>query len=336
MKLFGKTPDGKEVNSYELINSKGAKLEVINYGATVSSLKIPLKNGELVDVVLGFDNLENYINSFDLPSAPYLGTTVGRYAGRINNAVFTLNGETIHLEKNNNGNSLHGGDNNFSKRVWDVKAVNEGSNPSITLTYLSPANEGNYPGDLSIELTYTLSEDNELIIGYVAKTTEDTAVNLTHHSYFNLDGHSGSVVNQKLTVNTKQVLEVKLDCIPTGRVLEVDNTPFDFFTQKNCPTSIDNTFVLKSKEELAAILFSEKNNLKMTVYTDQPGVHIYVGGNCFNKIKGKENADYHTLSGICFETQNFPDAPNHKHFPNSILKKGDTYSHNTTYKFETL
>lgn len=336
MKLFGTTPDGKSVNAYELTNSKGAKLEVITYGATVSSLKIPLKNGELVDVVLGFDNLEAYINSFDLPSAPYLGTTVGRYAGRIHNAVFTLNGETIHLEKNNNGNSLHGGDNNFSKRVWEVKHINEGVHPSITLTYLSPANEGNYPGDLLVELTYILSEENELIIRYSAKSTEDTVVNLTHHSYFNLDGHTSSVINQKLTVNTQQMLEVAPDCIPTGRVLEVGSTDFEFLTPKDCPISIDNTFVLNRKDEFAAALFSEKNNLKMVVYTDQPGVHIYVGGNCFNTIKGKENADYHQLSGICFETQNFPDAPNHSHFPSAVLKKGEEYTHNTTYKFKTL
>jgi len=336
MKLFGTTPDGKVVNSYELTNSNGAKLEVINYGATVSALKIPLKNGEMVDVVLGFDNLESYTNSFDLPSAPYLGTTVGRYAGRINDAVFTLNGKAIHLEKNNNGNSLHGGIDNFSKKVWEVKKVNEGANPSITLTYLSPANEANYPGDLSVELTYILSEENELIIRYSAKTTEDTMVNLTHHSYFNLDGHSSSVVNQELIVNTRQMLEVADDCIPTGRVLEVNNTDFDFFTPKKCPASIDNTFVLSGKDEFAASLFSEKNNLKMTVYTDQPGVHIYVGGNCFNTIKGKENADYHTLSGICFETQNFPDAPNHGHFPSALLKKGEEYVHNTLYKFKSL
>ena len=336
MKLFGITPDGKTVNSYELTNSSGAMLKVINYGATVSSLKIPLKNGETVDVVLGFDTLDDYIKSFDLPSAPYLGTTVGRYAGRINNAVFTINGQNIHLDKNNNGHSLHGGNDNFSKKVWEVKEVGEGNSPFITLAYLSPANEGNYPGDLSVELTYTLSEENELLIKYSATTTEDTVLNLTHHSYFNLDGHASNVTNQELTVNTQQVLEVTNECIPTGRVLETKNTNFDYFTSKKCPSSIDNTFVLDKKNEFAASLFNEKNNLKMTVYTDQPGVHIYVGGNCFNTIKGKENADYHPLSGICFETQNFPDAPNHKHFPTAVLKKGEEYTHNTKYKFESL
>lgn len=336
MELFGVMADGKVVNSYELTNKRGAKLKVINYGATVTSLKIPLKSGEMVDVVLGFDTLENYINSFDLESAPYLGATVGRYAGRINNATFNLNGEIIHLDKNNNGHSLHGGKDNFSKKVWEVKNVNEGCSPSITFSYLSPANEGNYPGDLSVELTYTLSENNELIIEYNAQTTEDAVLNLTHHSYFNLDGHDSSVSEQELIVNSHKMLETTTENIPTGRVLNLENNAFDFNQPKPCPSKIDNTFVIEKENELAASLFNKKNNLRMSVYTNQPGVHIYVGGNCFNAIKGKENADYHSLSGICFETQNFPDAPNHDHFPSSVLRKGERYFHKTIYKFQSF
>lgn len=336
MELFGVMADGKVVNSYELTNKRGAKLKVINYGATVTSLKMPLKSGEMVDVVLGFDTLENYINSFDLESAPYLGATVGRYAGRINNATFNLNGEIIHLDKNNNGHSLHGGKDNFSKKFWEVKNVNEGCSPSITFSYLSPANEGNYPGDLSVELTYTLSENNELIIEYNAQTTEDTVLNLTHHSYFNLDGHDSAVSEQELIVNSHKMLETTTENIPTGRVLNLENNAFDFNQPKPCPSKIDNTFVIEKKNELAASLFNKKNNLRMSVYTNQPGVHIYVGGNCFNAIKGKENADYHSLSGICFETQNFPDAPNHDHFPSSVLRKGERYFHKTIYKFQSF
>jgi aldose 1-epimerase len=336
MELFGVMADGKVVNSYELTNKRGAKLKVINYGATVTSLKIPLKSGEMVDVVLGFDTLENYINSFDLESAPYLGATVGRYAGRINNATFNLNGEIIHLDKNNNGHSLHGGKDNFSKKVWEVKNVNEGCSPSITFSYLSPANEGNYPGDLSVELTYTLSENNELIIEYNAQTTEDTVLNLTHHSYFNLDGHDSSVSEQELIVNSHKMLETTTENIPTGRVLNLENNAFDFNQPKPCPSKIDNTFVIEKENELAASLFNKKNNLRMSVYTNQPGVHIYVGGNFFNAIKGKENADYHSLSGICFETQNFPDAPNHDNFPSSVLRKGEMYFHKTIYKFQSF
>jgi aldose 1-epimerase len=334
--LFGLMPDGEEIYSYELSNKSGMKLKVITYGATIAELKIPLKNDEIVDVVLGFDTLESYIQSFDLVSPPYLGATVGRYAGRIHNSAFSLNGQKIILNKNNNDNSLHGGIVGFSQKVWAVKNVDSGENPSITLVYSSAANEEGYPGNLKVELTYTLLEENKLTVEYNATTTADTTVNLTHHSYFNLDGHLSSVADQELTVNTHRMLETTNENIPTGRFLEIENTDFDFFTPKKCPSKIDNTFVLDRKEEFAAALLNKSNNLKMTVYTDQPGVHIYVGGNCFNMVKGKENADYHSLSGICFETQNFPDAPNHEHFPSAVLKKEDKYAHKTIYKFQSF
>ena len=334
--LFGLMPDGQEVYSYELSNKNGMEIKVITYGATIAELKMPLKNGEIVDVVLGFNSLKDYIQSFQLVSPPYFGATVGRYAGRINNGVFNLNGKEILLNKNNNENSLHGGVVGFSEKIWTVEKAIEGDEPAITLSYSSPSDEENYPGNLTVELTYTLTENNDLVVQYNAKTTEDTVVNLTHHSYFNLDGHLSDVKDQELVVNTNQMLETTEENIPTGRYLEVDNTPFDFLTPKKCPSKIDNTFVLTQKNEFAASLFNKKNNLKMTVYTDQPGVHIYVGGNCFNEIKGKENANYHSLSGICFETQNFPDAPNHDHFPSAVLKKGEQYIQNTIYKFQSF
>ena len=334
-KTFGLTSDGEAIFSFELINKNGMKLTVINFGATISSLKIPLKNGKSIDVVLGFDTLEAYLKSFDLESAPYFGATVGRYAGRIKEGTFILNEKTFHLNKNNNNHSLHGGNIGFSQRVWKVKNVNHNRNPSITFTHFSPNNEENYPGDLSVELTYTLSEENELILEYKATTTEDTVLNLTHHSYFNLNGHDSAVTEQKLMVNASKSLETTNENIPTGKFLNLKDQPFDFSQPKKCPSKIDNTFVLDNQDELAALLFSETNKLKMAVYTNQPSVHIYVGGNCFNKIKGKENADYHSLSGICFETQNFPDAPNQEHFPSSVLRKGELYNHKTIYKFQS-
>jgi aldose 1-epimerase len=334
--LFGLMPDGAAIYSYELSNKNGMKLKVIPYGATITELKMPLKNGEIVDVVLGFDTLESYLQSFELPSPPYMGATVGRYAGRIHNSSFTLNDQNILLNKNNNDNSLHGGTIGFSQKVWTVKDIHAGKKSSITLAYSSPAGEENYPGCLTVEITYTLTEENELKIDYCAMTTEDTVVNLTHHSYFNLEGHSSSVINQELIVNANQMLETTQDNIPTGKFLNLANTDFDFFTPKKCPSAIDNTFVLNHKDEFAASLFNKNNNLKMTVYTDQPGVHIYVGGNCFNAIKGKENTDYHALSGICFETQNYPDAPNHEYFPLAVLKKGDSYLQHTIYKFQSF
>nr|WP_315190628.1 aldose epimerase family protein [uncultured Flavobacterium sp.] len=337
MELFGLTPDNDTVDSIELTNKKGMQLKVITYGATITSLKMPLKRGGFVDVVLGFDDLESYINSFDLESPPYFGATIGRYAGRINKGVFSLNGNLIHLNKNNNTNSLHGGNIGFSQRIWKVKKVTEGKNPSVTLTYLSPNNEENYPGDLSVNLTYTVSEENELIVEYTATTNQDTIINLTHHSYFNLDGHDSDILEQELIVNSQKMLETTNQNSPTGRFLELENNPFDFNESQKCPPEIDNTFVLeKQNEEFAASLFNKKNNLRMSVFTNQPAVHIYVGGNCFNTIKGKENADYNSLSGICFETQNFPDAPNHEHFPSSILRKEEIYYHKTINKFQSF
>ncbi|MFV8374768.1 aldose epimerase family protein [Flavobacterium sp. GSP11] len=336
MELFGLMVDGEAVDSYELTNKNGMQLKVVTYGATITSLKMPLKNGKMVDVVLGFDTLEAYIKSFDLESAPYLGTTVGRYAGRIKDGTFSLNEKKIHLNKNNNNHSLHGGNTGFSQKNWKIENVNEGRNPSITLSYFSPNNEENYPGDLSVMVTYTLSEENELIIAYKANTTQDTIVNLTHHNYFNLDGHESDILEQELIVNSEKMLETTNENIPTGGFINTANSSFDFSKPKKCPSKIDTTFVLEKENEFAASLFNKNNNLKMTVYTNQPGVHIYVGGNCFNRIKGKDNVDYHSLSGICFETQNFPDAPNQQNFPNSVLKKEETYNHKTIYKFQSF
>ncbi len=336
MKSFDLSATKEVIESFDLNNKNGMKLTVINYGAAVVSLKMPLNTGEIIDVVLGFNDLEAYVKSFQLKGAPYFGATVGRFAGRINNSVFNLNGKAFCLNKNNNNHSLHGGAKNFSQKIWTVENITGDKNPSITLSYLSPDGEENYPGDLSVKLTYTLSEENELIIEYQASSSEDTIVNLTHHSYFNLDGHKSDVLEQELMVNSKKRLETTNENIPTGKFLNNSGSSFDFSSPKKCPSEIDTTFVLENKEEFAASLFNKKNMLKMTVYTDQPGVHIYVGGNCFNEVKGKENVDYHTASGICFETQNFPDAPNHEHFPSSILKKEETYRHKTIYKFQSF
>jgi aldose 1-epimerase len=334
IKFFGYMPDGAVIHSCELSNKNGMKMKVITYGSTITSLKIPLKNGAFLDVVLGFDTLEAYLDSFGLKSAPYFGTTVGRFAGRINNSTFNLNGQSIDLNCNNNSHSLHGGKVGFSQKKWEIKNVKEGENPSLTLSYFSPDGEENYPGALSVDLTYTLSEENELMIDYVATTSEDTIINLTHHSYFNLDGHDATISGQDLKVDSFGILETNDQNIPTGRLLNPEKKSFDFSQAKKCPQTIDTTFVLNESEIENASLFSPKNNLEMLVYTNQPAVHIYVGGNCFDAIKGKENVDYNALSGICFETQNYPDAPNHEHFPSSVLKKGEVYQHKTIYKFQ--
>ncbi len=331
-KFFGLTPENQEVFCYTLANKQGMEVSIINYGATITSVKIPNPSGSKTDVVLGFDKLENYIKSFGLPSAPYLGAVVGRYAGRINKASFILNGEKIQLTQNHNAHQIHGGESGFSQKVWTVKHIPSNENQSITLEYLSCHKEENFPGELTVSVTYTLTEQNELMVDFSAKSTEDTIVNLTQHSYFNLNGHQEDINHQKVTINADTILETTDELIPTGKFITLRNHTYDFSEPKESPVIIDNTFVLNNHN--AATLYGEKSKIKMTVITNQPAVHVYVGGNCFGQIKGKENADYHSTSGICFEAQNFPDAPNHSHFPSAILKKDECYTHQTIFKFE--
>ncbi|WP_412464588.1 aldose epimerase family protein [Flavobacterium mekongense] len=331
-KFFGLTPENQEVFCYTLANKQGMEVSIINYGATITSVKIPNPSGSKTDVVLGFDKLENYIKSFGLPSAPYLGAVVGRYAGRINKASFILNGEKIQLTQNHNAHQIHGGESGFSQKVWTVKHIPSNENQSITLEYLSCHKEENFPGELTVNITYTLTEQNELMVDFSAKSTEDTIVNLTQHSYFNLNGHQEDINHQKVTINADTILETTDELIPTGKFITLRNHTYDFSEPKESPVIIDNTFVLNNHN--AATLYGEKSKIKMTVITNQPAVHVYVGGNCFGQIKGKENADYHSTSGICFEAQNFPDAPNHSHFPSAILKKDECYTHQTIFKFE--
>lgn len=334
--LFGTLPDGKKVCSYTLANAQGMEVTVINYGATITSLKVPSVNGP-VDVVLGFDTIEKYIDSFGLPSGPYYGSVIGRYAGRISNAAFTLNGETFTLNANNNGNTLHGGNIGFGRAYWQMKRIKGGDRPSIIFTYTSKDGEENFPGNLAIDVEYTLTENNELLVDYTATTDKTTVLNLTQHSYFNLGGHSQSLAGQEVQVNTDKILEVTEGGIPTGNLADVDGTRFDFRGLKEIPQQLDNSFVLSgdfTKE--AAVLESKDTGLKMSVFTNQPSVHIYVGGNCFGQITGKEGAVYTAYSAICFETQNYPDAPNRPEFPSSVLNPGETYRQQTKYRFETL
>ncbi|MCF6130956.1 aldose epimerase family protein [Flavobacterium wongokense] len=334
VKSFGFLADGKEVLCFTLNNKAGCEFSVINYGATLTSLKIPVYDNKKTDIVLGFETLDDYINSYYLPSPPYFGTVVGRYAGRISNAEFSLNGKRIFLNKNHGEHSIHGGILGFSRKFWKLISFSSEENPSITLEYVSKDGEENFPGELTVRVTYTLTEENELQVSFSAKSSEETILNLTQHTYFNLDGHSKDIANQKLSVNSNKILETTEELIPTGEFASLKNHLFDFSSAKFCPVSIDNTFVLDDR--IAATLISEKNKLKMTITTNQPAVHIYVGGNCFGRIKGKENTDYHTTSGICFEAQNFPDAPNHNHFPSATLKKDEEYNHQTTFKFENI
>jgi aldose 1-epimerase len=335
-KLFGTLPDGKAVDSYTLSNGNGMEVTFINYGATITSLKIVNSQGIATDVVLGFSDIDDYIDSFNLPSAPYFGSVIGRYAGRINNGTFSIDDSEFKLNKNHGTHMLHGGNSGFGRAFWTMKKIQGGENPSITFAYTSRDGEEQFPGELKITVTYTITENNELLVVYNATTSKDTVLNLTQHSYFNLDGHSQTVAGQRLYVNSDKVVAVTNEGIPTGAFIDVKGTNLDFNATASAPLSIDSSFVLENNNTPTASLSSEKTGLKMTVYTNQPSVHIYVGGNCFDKVQGKDGVSYHTTSGICFETQNYPDAPNHAHFPSSVLRAGEVYSHSTRFAFELL
>lgn len=336
-KLFGVLPNGKEVHEYILTNRSGLEVCFINYGAAINKLRIKNSTGQCIDVVLGFDTVNDYIESYNVPSPPYFGAIIGRYAGRIANARFPIDNKEFTLDKNLGNNTLHGGKESFCRKFWEVTSLQQNAdNAFITFSYTSPDGEENFPGELTVNVTYTITADNEIKISYTATTTKDTVINLTQHSYFNLDGHTADVLNQKLTVNSPTILEITEDGIPTGKYIKAADKGYDFTSPGNCPSSIDNSFALTDVTAPAAILVSEQKGLKMTVYTDQPSVHIYVGGNCFGQVPGKGGAVYHPHSGICFETQNYPDAPNHTNFPNSVLRQGDTYRQETVWKFETI
>ncbi len=325
---FGLLSDGREVLKHKIVNANGYELEVSNYGATITNLLVPVSDSEKIDVVLGFDSAADYEKSFSLPNAPYMGAAVGLYAGRINNASFEHNGTTIELDKNHGEHQLHGGFTNLSNQLWDFNTEKSDKN-QLVFEISTKLNARNYDAIAKVEVHYVLSEENALIVRFFAKTDYSFPINLTQHSYFNLDGNGESVLNQKVKVFSESFLEVTAEGIPTGKINSTNN----FSQLTNCPSSIDNTFALA--QPIAAELHSEKTKITMTLFTNQPAVHIYVGGNCFNSIEGKNAASYGETSGICFETQNYPDAPNQKHFPNSIIHPHETYFHESIFQFET-
>lgn len=327
--------DALECVSLTLMNNLGMEVTILNFGATITSIKIPIEN-KLTDIVLGFENVADYLASFNNPGTPYFGSVIGRFAGRINKGLFSLNGETIRLNQNFYGHHIHGGQTGFSNAFWDVKEIKSGSDPSVTFVHTSQDGEENYPGKVVVEVKYTLTENNELKIEYEAVSDKDTIVNLTQHSYFNLDGHQGDVANQELFINSDKILETDDENIPTGKFIELFNHHFDFRKPKSCPHKIDNSFALSSTADAQAVLSSTKNKLKMSVFTNQPCLQVYVGGAYDGKLKIKEGARYHDRSGICFEAQHFPDSPNHPEFPSVLLKKGELYHHHTLFRLERM
>lgn len=335
---YGTTPDGKEVDLYTLTNANGLKVGIINYGGILTSLHVPDRSGNLADIVLGYDSLDEYTRD-----AAHFGATIGRYANRIAKGKFTLNGVEYTLAANNGPNHLHGGVKGFDKVVWNAEAIEENNSLSVKLTYLSKDGEEGYPGNLSCTVIYTLTNRNELKISYEAKTDKPTIINLTHHSYFNLAGHnSGDILGHILTLNADHFLGVDDELIPTGQIEPVKDTPMDFTRPMPIGSRIaqvkggyDHNYVLNNSDgslALAASVYEPGTGRVMQILTTEPGIQFYSGNFLNGSGKGK-NAVYNKHNGFCLETQHFPDSPNNLDFPSVVLNPGEKYTHLTVHKF---
>jgi aldose 1-epimerase len=331
---FGRTPDGVEVNLFKISNPSGTELSVINFGGIIQSLKVPDKYGVLANVVLGYDSLDEYIDD-----PYYMGAIVGRYANRISKSEFSIDNATFKLSQNERGNHLHGGLKGFSKAVWNIEVI---SDYAILLSYTSPDGEEGYPGNLLSEITYTLTNDNQVRIDYRCTTDKPTIVNLIQHSYFNLLGY-GQILEHELTIPARSFLPINEVMIPTGEFWPVENTPFDFtisakvgemlnnlIRQLQLGDGFDHCWVMnrsKASMNQVATLTEKTSGRCMEVFSDMPGLHVYSG----NFLSGKFNRH----SGICLETQYFPDSPNQLHFQSPVLRPDEEYTSATVFKFST-
>lgn len=341
---FGKTPGGEAVEIYTLTNSKKAEARIMTYGGTVVSLKVPDRKGKFDDVVLGYDTLDGY-----LKDTSYLGSLIGRYGNRIAKGKFALNGVEYTLVRNNGENHLHGGTKGFDKVVWKAKSSVNKNGARLELTYLSRDGEEGYPGNLSVKVIYTLTENSELKIDYSATTDKDTVLNLTNHAYFNLAGAgSGDILGHQMQINADRFTPTDSGSIPTGELRSVKGTPFDFTApaaigarieqadeQLKFGSGYDHNFVLNKNgrsPSLAATVFEPGSGRVMEVYTTEPGVQFYAG-NFLSGAKGKNGKIYLRRHGFCLETQHYPDSPNKPQFPSVVLKPKQTYTQTTVYKF---
>lgn len=339
--VFGKMPCGKDILCYSMRNSGGMEAQILTYGLRVHKLMVPDKNGNLGDVVLGYDNIEQYFG------ADYQGTLVGRYANRIGGAEFEIDGKKYTLDKNDGNNTLHGGPHGYHSVLWDVENITEGDEPSITFTHSSPDGDEGYPGNLTLHITYTLKKDNALCFEYKAVCDKKTPFNPTNHSFFNLSGdHSKKVLDTVLNINASCVTEVRDDLIPTGKLLSVDGTPLDFrkgkalgtdmFSDeasiKNCG-GFDHNFCVDGEGfRLHASAYEPDSGRYMEVYSDMPGIQLYTF-NSASGAKGKNGVAMADHTALCLETQFYPDSVHHSSFPFKFMEPGVEFVSHTMYKF---
>ncbi len=347
MATFGYTPARTPVEIYTLRNSRGMEARILTYGGIVQTLKVPDKNGNLDDVVLGYDNLDGY-----LTNSPYFGALIGRYGNRIGGARFTLEGKTYTLATNNGPSSLHGGIQGFDKVVWKARTWYTPDGPALELTYVSKDGEEGFPGTLKVTATYTLTENNELHLDFSATTDQPTVCNLTHHSYFNLRGQgNGDILGHEVSINADQMTPVDKDLITTGEIKPVDGTPFDFRKpvaigarindpdqQLQFGPGYDHNWVINKapgKFGLMARVYEPTTGRVVEVWSTEPGLQFYSGNFLDGTIIGKDGKVYPRRSGFCMEPQHYPDSPNKPMFPSTELKPGETYQTTIVYRFST-
>jgi aldose 1-epimerase len=340
---YGKLADGTPVQLFTLTNSKGAVAKITNFGATLTEVWMPDRTGRKRDIVLGFDSLDGYLGK-----EPYFGATVGRYANRIANGQFTLDGKTYQLAINDPPNSLHGGTVGFDRKVWKAEPIDVPHAASVKFSYHSPDGEENYPGNLDVTVQYTLTDDDELKLDYTATTDKATIVNLTNHTYWNLAGaDSGDVLKQVLMLNADSYTPVNANLIPTGQILPVAGTPFDFTKPMAIGSRItdpsvqshkgyDNNYVVNGAPgamRLAARATDPDSGRTMEVWTTEPGIQLYTSNYLDGTLNGKRGIHYKQYGAFALETQHFPDSINQPAFPPVILRPGQTFHEATTYKF---
>ena len=341
---YGTTIEGIDVDKYIISNQQGMEISIINYGGIITSWTAKDKNGVYEDIVLGFNELSEYEKE-----SPYFGAIIGRYGNRIAKGKFSIEDKEYTLAVNNGDNHLHGGMKGFDKVVWDAETRSTNSSVSLILTYLSKNMEEGYPGNLEVEVIYTLNNEDELSVTYKATTDKTTIINLTQHSYFNLSANfNNTILNHELILNSDSFLPVDNTLIPTGEFRDVTNTPFDFRTSKTIGQQIDeedpqlkngfgydHCWVLNEQDKgirFVASAFEPKSRRFLEVFSDEPGIQFYSGNFLDGTLPSKNNGTYEFRSGFCLETQHFPDSPNHKNFPSVILRPEEEYNSQTIFK----
>lgn len=341
---FGTTVEGIDVDKYILSNQQGMEISIINYGGIITSWSAKDKNGIYEDIVLGYNELSEYEKE-----SPYFGAIIGRYGNRIAKGKFSIEGKEYTLAVNNGENHLHGGMKGFDKVVWNAETRLTDSSVSLILTYLSKDMEEGYPGNLEVEVAYTLNNEDELSVTYKATTDKTTVINLTQHSYFNLSANfNNTILNHELILNSDSFLPVDNTLIPTGEFRDVTNTPFDFRTSKTIGQQIDeedpqlknglgydHCWVLNEQDKgvrFVASAFEPQSRRFLEIFSDEPGIQFYSGNFLDGTLPSKNNGSYQFRSGFCLETQHFPDSPNQKNFPSVILRPGEEYTSHTIFK----